>query len=255
MIKFFRRIRYNLMEAGKTAKYLKYAIGEIVLVVIGILLALQINNWNEDRKDRKLEIEFLVGLQKTLRLDLDRNLKSQKINEEALNSMKFLTEHLENGRPYHDSLKYHFGAMSQFQFWDLSESVFESLKTKGLDLISNKNLRDSLALAYGNHNKSINYAGFRYYDNIDHAIFNIFNKRFEEAWAGANQDKTIYDEQVNIYMKPLDYEKLKTDQEFMYFLKSLPNLQHYKLRGPLKETQKLLERLLILIDDELKKQQ
>ena len=50
MIKFFRKIRYDLMEKNKTGKYLKYAIGEIVLVMIGILLALQINNWNERRK-------------------------------------------------------------------------------------------------------------------------------------------------------------------------------------------------------------
>ena len=50
MIKFFRKIRYNLMEQNKTGKYLKYAIGEIILVVIGILIALSINNWNESRK-------------------------------------------------------------------------------------------------------------------------------------------------------------------------------------------------------------
>jgi len=50
MIKFFRKIRQNLLLEGKTGKYLKYAIGEIILVVIGILIALQINNWNENRK-------------------------------------------------------------------------------------------------------------------------------------------------------------------------------------------------------------
>lgn len=49
MIKLFRNIRQNLIMENKTSKYLKYAIGEIVLVVIGILLALQINNWNQDR--------------------------------------------------------------------------------------------------------------------------------------------------------------------------------------------------------------
>lgn len=47
MIKFFRKIRQNLITEGKTGKYLKYAVGEVVLVVIGILIALQINNWNE----------------------------------------------------------------------------------------------------------------------------------------------------------------------------------------------------------------
>lgn len=50
MIKFFRKIRQNLLMENKTGKYLKYAFGEIILVMIGILLALQVNNWNEDRK-------------------------------------------------------------------------------------------------------------------------------------------------------------------------------------------------------------
>lgn len=59
MIKFFRRIRQNLLSEGKTGKYLKYAIGEIVLVVIGILIALQANNWNEQRKlDNRIEKFF-----------------------------------------------------------------------------------------------------------------------------------------------------------------------------------------------------
>jgi len=52
MINFFRRIRKRLAEDNKPLKYLRYAIGEIVLVVIGILIALQINNWNERRKDK-----------------------------------------------------------------------------------------------------------------------------------------------------------------------------------------------------------
>lgn len=63
MIKFFRNIRQNLLSNGNTGKYLKYAIGEIVLVVIGILIALQINNWNEKRKidnEIKSKIDALV---------------------------------------------------------------------------------------------------------------------------------------------------------------------------------------------------
>ena len=55
MIKFFRRIRQRLLSENKFSKYLLYAIGEIVLVVIGILIALQINNWNEDKKNNRLE--------------------------------------------------------------------------------------------------------------------------------------------------------------------------------------------------------
>lgn len=69
MIKFFRRIRQKLIMESKVSKYLLYAIGEIVLVVIGILIALQINNWNEQRKERGREVEFLKGLKTDLLAD------------------------------------------------------------------------------------------------------------------------------------------------------------------------------------------
>ncbi|MFP4845277.1 DUF6090 family protein [Winogradskyella sp. PE311] len=62
MIKFFRRIRFKLMETGKTGRYFKYAIGEIILVVIGILIALQINTWNENRKESLEESSILQNL-------------------------------------------------------------------------------------------------------------------------------------------------------------------------------------------------
>ena len=64
MIKFFRKIRYNLMGKNKTTKYLKYAIGEIILVVLGILIALQINNWNENRINSNKETSVLANIHK-----------------------------------------------------------------------------------------------------------------------------------------------------------------------------------------------
>lgn len=64
MIKFFRRIRQKLLSENKFSKYLLYAVGEIILVVIGILIALQINNWNLTQQDRKTEKENLLALQK-----------------------------------------------------------------------------------------------------------------------------------------------------------------------------------------------
>ena len=85
MIKFFRHIRYNLMETGKTSKYFKYAIGEIILVVIGILIALQINNWNKNRIDKNEEKEVMARLHK----DFKENQKTlQKFIVENKNEMK-----------------------------------------------------------------------------------------------------------------------------------------------------------------------
>jgi hypothetical protein len=72
MIKLFRNIRQNLLNEGKTSRYLKYAIGEIILVVIGILIALQVNTWNENRKFQNYEKELLENML--------FNLKSASIN-------------------------------------------------------------------------------------------------------------------------------------------------------------------------------
>src|SRR5210317_2044200 len=70
MIKFFRKIRQNLLMENKTGKYLKYAIGEICLVVVGILIALQINNWNESRKDNLRERAILIQIEEEYRANL-----------------------------------------------------------------------------------------------------------------------------------------------------------------------------------------
>ena len=72
MIKFFRKIRQNLVMENKTSKYFKYAIGEIVLVIIGILIALQINNWNEKRKVVTKTNNYL----KALNIELETNIES-----------------------------------------------------------------------------------------------------------------------------------------------------------------------------------
>ena len=66
MIKLFRSVRKNLIERDNVRKYLAYALGEVLLVVIGILIALQINDWNEQQKLRKLEVSYY----KNLRIDL-----------------------------------------------------------------------------------------------------------------------------------------------------------------------------------------
>ncbi len=78
MIKFFRKIRRNLLLEGKTGKYLKYAIGEIVLVVIGILIALSINNWNESKKEEKLKENYYHQLLSDF--EIDNNYAKEKIS-------------------------------------------------------------------------------------------------------------------------------------------------------------------------------
>ena len=88
MIKFFRKIRQNFLSQGKTGKYLKYAIGEIILVVIGILIALQINNWNEDRKAEKMAQENYINLLTSLEQDLDKVQEISEMNKKSLVALR-----------------------------------------------------------------------------------------------------------------------------------------------------------------------
>ena len=69
MIKFFRKIRYDLMETSKTGKYLKYALGEIAIVVIGILLVLAANYIREQNQENKSKLNALIALKSDITID------------------------------------------------------------------------------------------------------------------------------------------------------------------------------------------
>ena len=96
MIKFFRKIRQNLLSEGKTGKYFKYAIGEIVLVVIGILIALQINNWNEGRKDLAQEQLILMQLQREYISNLNQLDEKILMRNEGLVACNILLNQIDN---------------------------------------------------------------------------------------------------------------------------------------------------------------
>jgi len=102
MIQLFRKIRRSLIESGRVRRYFTYAIGEIVLVVIGILIALQINNWNEGRKERIIEQKTLHELRVNLNFNvrsIDGFAEEQKGLVEDLEKM---IRYLDAGLPYHD---------------------------------------------------------------------------------------------------------------------------------------------------------
>lgn len=152
MIKFFRRVRYNLLDNpqsswSRTTRYLLYAIGEICLVVIGILIALKINNWNEYQKAKIFEREILTQIRANLikdKLTLD-NIYQNTSN--ALNaSDNILNPAVSNIHP--DSIQYWLGDIIQFDRFQPLTNSYEALKSKGIDLISNKQLRFLIGTYY-----------------------------------------------------------------------------------------------------------
>jgi len=148
MINFFRNIRQGLLSEGKTSKYLKYALGEIILVVIGILIALQINNWNENRKDRlkekELELALLSDFQET-KTRLQETINKQRKHLESSRRL-ILAYEANQLMTIKDSLPYlSFG----FWAWERPEPVTKTyqsmISTGNIDLLTNTGLKQKLA--------------------------------------------------------------------------------------------------------------
>lgn len=148
MIKFFRRIRQKLLSENKFSKYLLYAIGEIVLVVIGILIALQINNWNEQRKlkqEQRVVLAALLGDFKTNKTLIQEGAKRHKYHKDlGLKWIKLMRQDTTNVRKtaFLDSLLFWGPEYEVIDFVDASlNNVINSEK---LELVKNTKLKQDL---------------------------------------------------------------------------------------------------------------
>ena len=148
MIKFFRKIRYDLMEKNKSGKYLKYAIGEIILVVIGIMIALTINNWNQDRQLKKVEKSTIEAL--------DIEFNSNK------SSIQLCLAKVKQKRMYGDSVRLQLGpgqpmlTINKMNNWfgrigstntcAISVDILKDIQSSGnLNIISNEEIRRNIS--------------------------------------------------------------------------------------------------------------
>lgn len=105
MLPFFRKIRLRLAENNQFFKYSRYAIGEIVLVVIGILIALAINNWNEERKNNSIRKSYLENLKVDLKKDLENLEELNAINTYNENEGSYLAKFLDNNLVEVDTIR------------------------------------------------------------------------------------------------------------------------------------------------------
>jgi hypothetical protein len=152
MIKLFRNIRKNLLAEGKTTKYLKYAIGEIILVVIGILIALSINNWNENRNKSNLETQYRSRL-------LEDLMEEKAIMEATLNYSMEVHRHAKRAmikfehssqiveKPLEGLIDFY--QASQIQSPATAKSTYQELIASGqINLIKDIDLKTSLIRYY-----------------------------------------------------------------------------------------------------------
>ncbi|WP_179345531.1 DUF6090 family protein [Winogradskyella ursingii] len=151
MIKFFRHIRQSMINQNRTKKYLLYAIGEIILVVIGILIALQINNWNSNRIDNQNEALYLKNIESDLIMQkaiIDNQLLFES---DILNiTDKMIKSYNEENQIKTDSLfSKRIGVLSgRMTFTKHNPTYDELISTGNLDLIKDRDLREKLVLFY-----------------------------------------------------------------------------------------------------------
>ena len=151
MIKFFRKIRKDFLAEGKTGKYFKYAIGEIALVVIGILIALQINSWNTNRLNNQAEKVILNNLKKDLILELE-NLDLHKTAQNIwINSGTEILKNydINDGFLVDDKLLGFINDLMVRASFLPNLTTFETLESTGnLDLIQTEELKEKIVIYY-----------------------------------------------------------------------------------------------------------
>ena len=174
MLKLLRKLRYDLMGHNKTVKYLKYATGEIVLVVIGILIALSINNWNEYRKDRIIEKELLLELHTTVKNNQESLVSGLRRWQVTTDALSLILEVIDQQLPYADSLGGYFEEAHKKRGNNLNTlnySGYKSLENRGFYLIRNQELRKELVrlfeqelpgLSATNGQVDIDYSSYHY---------------------------------------------------------------------------------------------
>ncbi|WP_426429575.1 DUF6090 family protein [Winogradskyella sp. HB-48] len=246
MIKFFRKIRKNLLAEGKTGKYLKYAIGEIILVVIGILIALQVNNWNIDRQVRNKEQSYLLEIRNNLQQDslklqvvLDFNENKSRIVEEML---QIFVDTLTNQERFH-ILNKNANDFTYYEVFNPVSIAFNNmLSAESIGLIGNGELREALS----------EYYNYPYLDGIQNRISVInrrvvdehypkfFTKEFVQNWMGFSSN-----------MPPLSDLDIATDNKLMsdlFGIKMIINVQNELI----KNTQKRNQEVVALLNSSLK---
>lgn len=154
MIKFFRKIRQNLLLQNKTGKYFKYAIGEIVLVVIGILIALSINNWNQENKDNKLGKEYLTRIHRDMVQDTISFRGIIKSNVHVRNEVKNALVVLYQGINTKKQVEYIASVydLSVDQFFSPNQNTYNGMINSGaLQLIKNLELKEAIINLYSEY--------------------------------------------------------------------------------------------------------
>ena len=209
MIRYFRKIRQKLIGNGNLSKYLFYAIGEITLIVIGILLALYLDNLNSEKKLRTIEVKILKELNSNLQSSIESFERAIQAEQVYLENNILILYSLDNNLPYDESLDIAFGTY----FWTISSNPvtggYEYLKSKGIDLISNASLRQNISFIFENQFSILKEENKLWANNLQQNISYPYHVAHFRKYQPEGIDQGTVE-----YAKPFDYNALQKDDKF-----------------------------------------
>ena len=206
MIKFFRHIRQNLIMENKTSKYFKYAIGEIVLVVIGILIALSINNWNEERKQRQQETTYYCKISEDLKADIDNiDISVSSIDKRQRDAKTLLTNLLKIQDDKTVLLRDYISALRSIRFVPIKAAINDITSSGKLENLKNEDLKNEILNFYSQQNNLLGVIDGNY-DQLSQKIFG-YQEYTDFGLHQVPLYKDIFGEELQQLLKSTEWHK------------------------------------------------
>lgn len=250
MFRYFRRLRQRVLTENRFSKYLLYALGEILLVMIGILLALEVNNWNEDRKMRQTEHQLLVNLKEEIVRNREMLVEAISYTTKSMSGVRQVVEIYQNGPGGYDPVELDslLGICQWAWTYDPVMGVPISIRTSGqINTIRNPELRLFVA-SFEEMVRDVQEEG----QQLRWMIVEQFNPMVGKYVSSNNRSHYI-GEGYAIVKKSVfesDYAGLFADRE----LENLITYIHVWRNDQLREEKEFLGRLdeiLLVVDNEL----
>ena len=207
-----------MISQNKVSKYLLYAIGEIALVMIGILLALQVNTWNENRKATAQEIKILKELKNDLEANLAEVEDTYNITNDRQNYSALILDYLETSKPVDDSLKIAFEYISNDGLFNNANTAYEYIKSQGVNVLSNDSLRIRISDMYEKQFSNIITRETRNWKLVDEELQPLLDKYLKAS--SPIETRITYNSIINT---PKDIQSLRENEAFKNVIVRLQN--------------------------------
>lgn len=246
MIKLFRHIRRSLINENKMGKYFKYAIGEIILVVIGILIALQINNWNQQRLNNKKETSYLKEIKTSLEADILKisDVLNFNITKDSIvkNLMRIFEAELTNDERL-KIIEAYSTPFTNYEFFKPNTTTWNNfISAENINLIENKDLRIKL----------MEYYSFDYDGSVQERIKIMNRKVIDENFSKFfTKEYTLKNLKMNTHLPSNSEFNMHYSQQLLsdlYGILFLINMQN----NFLKDANNQINILINLIDQQIK---